>query len=99
NTLIGNSGRNTVTGGAGNDWLDGGAGTDTLLGGTGDDTYVIADSDTITENANEGTDTVRASITWTLGTNLENLVLTGTSAINGTGNALANTITGNGANN
>jgi hypothetical protein len=40
---------------------------------------------------------VRSSITWTLGANIENLVLTGTAAINGTGNSLANRITGNSA--
>jgi Ca2+-binding RTX toxin-like protein len=51
----------------------------------------------VMEYANEGTDTVQSSVTWTLGNNLENLALTGTSAINGTGNALANTLMGNSA--
>ena len=96
NTLTGNSGNNTLTGLAGNDFLDGGAGTDTMVGGTGDDTYVVAQStDVVTENANEGTDTVQASINWTLGNNVENLLLTGSSALNGTGNALNNVLTGN----
>jgi len=102
NVLTGNSGNNTLTGGAGNDTLDGGtAGTDALRGGVGNDTYVVGRTSgiTITENANEGTDLVRASVTYTLGSNLENLTLTGTAAINGTGNSLANVITGNSGNN
>lgn len=96
NILIGNSAINTLTGLAGDDYLDGGAGADKLIGGVGNDTYVIDNTgDAITENANEGTDSVQSSITYTLGTNLENLTLTGSSVINGTGNTLANTLKGN----
>ena len=98
NVLTGNSGNNTLTGLAGNDTLDAGsAGTDVLVGGTGNDTYIVGRTTgiTITENASEGTDLVSSSVTYTLATNLENLTLTGTSAINGTGNAVANVITGN----
>lgn len=62
----------------------------------GDDTYIINDtSDTIVEAANGGIDTVNAGINYTLGDNLENLTLTGTSSINGTGNALNNVLRGN----
>ncbi len=100
NVLTGNSGRNTLSGGTGNDWLDGGGGRDTFVGGTGDDTFVIDSSDdSITENAGAGTDIVRSSIGWTLGSNLENLLLTGTASINGTGNTIANVLTGNAGNN
>ena len=100
NVLIGNSGVNTLTGSGGNDTLDGGAGADTLTGGTGNDTYVRDHaSDVVNENANEGTDTVQSSVAYTLGTNVENLTLTGTSAINGTGNASNNTLAGNSGNN
>lgn len=96
NVLIGNSAINTLTGGAGNDRLDGLAGADKLIGGVGHDTYVVDNSaDALTELANEGTDTVESSLTWTLATNFENLTLTGTSAINGIGNAVNNIITGN----
>ena len=96
NYIIGNSANNTLTGNAGNDTLDGGIGVDTMIGGAGNDTYVVDNTgDVVTENANEGTDTVQSSVT--LGANVDNLTLTGTSAINGTGNTLANVITGNSA--
>ena len=100
NVLTGNSANNTLSGGAGNDRLDGGTGNDTMLGGTGNDTYVVnVSTDIVTENASEGTDTIESSVTLTLGNNVENLTLTGTTAINGTGNTLNNTITGNSADN
>ncbi|MFM6269093.1 MAG: calcium-binding protein, partial [Dolichospermum sp.] len=102
NTLTGNSGNNTLTGNAGNDTLNGGDGIDTLIGGLGNDVYVVdTTTDTITENANEGTDAVQSSVTFdlTVFPNIENLTLTGTTAINGTGNAGNNTIIGNSGNN
>ena len=87
-------------GGTGNDLLDGGTGSDRLNGGTGNDIYVVnTTSDIITEAANFGTDTVRSSVTYTLGSNLENLTLTGTRAINRTGNGLNNFLFANAANN
>lgn len=95
NILLGNSAVNTLTGGAGDDYLDGGAGKDKMLGGVGNDTYIYGTGDTITENANEGMDSVQSGITYTLGTNLENLTLIGSGVINGTGNTLANTLKGN----
>src|SRR5204862_6736867 len=79
---------------------NGAAGSDTLVGGLGNDTYTVDDvADVTTELASAGVDTVLANVTWTLATNLENLTLTGTSAINGTGNAAANALAGNGADN
>jgi hypothetical protein len=100
-TILGNAGANKLTGTAFNDVLDGGGGTDTMTGGLGNDTYVVDNArDVPTESsAAGGSDTVQSSISWTLGTNLENLTLTGSAPINGTGNTLANTIVGNGANN
>ena len=96
----GSTGNDTITSGAGNDTLDGGAGTNTLAGGAGDDTYIISTStNTITESANAGVDTVQSSVTYTLATNVDNLVLTGTDNLNGTGNTLSNTLTGNSGNN
>ncbi len=94
--IIGNTGSNTLSGGEGNDSLDGKAGADTLIGGLGDDTYLIDNTgDTVIEAADEGIDLLKSSITHALADNVENLTLTGSAAINGTGNALANTLIGN----
>jgi Ca2+-binding RTX toxin-like protein len=95
NVLTGNGANNTLHGDAGNDTLNGGAGADTLIGGMGNDTYITDGGDTITETGSAGTDTVQSSVTTTLGANLENLILSGSTAINGAGNTSNNTITGN----
>ena len=96
NVLFGNSANNVLDGAVGDDWLDGGLGNDSLIGGLGDDTYVVDSAlDLVSENANEGLDTVLASVNTTLAANVENLTLTGTSAINGSGNTLNNLIIGN----
>jgi Ca2+-binding RTX toxin-like protein len=69
-----------------------------LQGGTGNDTYILyAATDQVIEKPGQGTDLVRTSLSYTLGDNVENLTLTGTAAVNGTGNGLANLITGNSA--
>jgi Ca2+-binding RTX toxin-like protein len=102
-TINGAAGNDTLNGGAGNDTLNGGVGSDTLLGGSGNDTYVVDSTldkvyeTTTTSSTTDagGTDTVQSAVSWTLGSFVENLTLTGTSAINGTGNSLANSIAGN----
>lgn len=100
NTIVGNAGANTLSGGAGADILNGLGGIDRLIGGTGADTYVVDNvrdvvSETTTSSAE--IDRVISSISYTLGANLENLTLSGSSAINGTGNALSNILIGNAA--
>jgi Ca2+-binding RTX toxin-like protein len=82
---------------AGNDTLTSLHGMDTLVGGLGNDTYLVTTGDVIVEQTGEGTDTVRSGVTWVLGDNLEKLVLTGSDAINATGNSLNNSLTGNSA--
>jgi len=97
-SLLGRAGNDRLEGGTGNDTLNGESGTDTLLGGLSNDTYVVnSTTDIVTEGGNAGTDTVRSSVSYRLGSNLNNLALTGTGAINGTGNSLNNTLTGNAA--
>ncbi|MHC0062630.1 beta strand repeat-containing protein [Nostoc sp. UIC 10890] len=97
-TLNGLGDNDTLDGGDGNDFLDGGTGDDSLIGGKGNDTYIVDSiGDTIIEAASAGTDLVKSSVSWVLGNNLENLTLTGTNAINGTGNSLKNILIGNSA--
>ena len=96
--LFGNDGTDTLNGGVGADTLNGGAGNDKMSGGAGNDLYIVnASKDVVTELLNEGVDTVESSLAHTLGANVENLVLKGSGAINGTGNELANNLVGNGA--
>ncbi|QNQ10072.1 beta strand repeat-containing protein [Sphingomonas alpina] len=98
--LTGNEFANTLRGNAGANRLDGGAGGDRLYGGKGNDTYVIDNSlDRVIELDGEGTDTVLSSVSFSFSglTGLENLTLTGSAAINGTGNALNNVLIGNAA--
>lgn len=100
NRLTGNTANNVLSGAAGDDILDGGLGSDTMSGGTGNDLYVVdSTGDVVTENAGEGTDTIRTMVSFTLPANVENLGLLGVSAINATGNVLTNSITGNGGDN
>ena len=99
-TLIGGAGRDDLDGGVGNDTLNGGSGADNMMGGAGDDVYIIDEKyDSVNEDWQGGIDLVKASCSYTLGWEVENLTLTGTANINGTGNDAGNTIRGNSGNN
>jgi Ca2+-binding RTX toxin-like protein len=96
NFLAGRAGNDTLIGGGGDDYLHGGAGDDVMQGGVGNDAYnVDSTGDVVSELSNAGTDTVFASISYTLGNNVESAVLNGTVGLNLTGNSLANYLTGN----
>ncbi|MER9494157.1 hypothetical protein NKI86_20270 [Mesorhizobium sp. M0320] len=99
--IQGGAGTDTLNGGGGDDLLDGGTGADTMNGGAGNDTYIVDNTgDQVSEAGSQGTDTVLSSVTYTISDgDVENLTLTGTAAINGTGNGSANVLTGNSANN
>jgi hypothetical protein len=98
NAVTGFTGADTLNGGLGDDTLDGGAGIDRLLGGAGNDSFRIeAASDVVIELVNQGIDTVimLGNAGYTLGAQVENLVLAGTAGATGIGNTLGNAITGN----
>ena len=97
-SLQGGVGDDNLAGLGGNDLLDGGAGADNMDGGAGDDIFIVDNiGDRLIEAAAEGNDEARTSVSYTLDANVENLVLTGSAAINGSGNALNNLIIGNDA--
>lgn len=97
--LNGTDGDDTLYGYAGYDVLDGRAGADAMHGGTGNDVYYVDHpGDQVYERAGEGDDTVYSTVSYSLvGKVVENLTLTGTESINGTGNSLHNWLTGNAA--
>ena len=102
-TLVGGHGNDTFLSGPSSDTISSGALRDSFIGGIGDDIYIIDHRwIRIVEQANEGTDNVRSSISLALrdhSQHLELLSLTGATDIDGTGNGLANVITGNSGNN
>jgi Ca2+-binding RTX toxin-like protein len=95
--LVAGPGNVTLTGGAGNDTLVSGTGVDTLIGGLGNDTYLVNNAlDVVTEAVGGGTDTVFASVSYTLapGTEVEIIRANGAAALTLTGNEFSHTIVG-----
>lgn len=98
NRITGNSAVNVLTGLGGNDTLDGRGGADTMNGGAGNDIYIVDNvGDAVSESGGSGSDTVQSSVTYGLSAGVEKLTLTGTGAIDGSGNDLVNQLTGNAA--
>jgi len=94
--MSGGAGNDTLYGGADSDYLDGGSGVDNMVGGAGDEIYYVDNSaDIVTEAAGEGLDWVVATASFTLSDNVDHMAFTGTAAVSGTGNGLANSLVGN----
>jgi serralysin len=99
---VGNTLGNVLVGNAGNNVLNGLGGADILVGGAGNDIYVVDNlGDVVSETSTLASeiDAVSSSVSWSLGANLENLILTGTADVNATGNTLGNVLVGNTGNN
>ena len=96
--LLGYAGNDTLVAGAGDDTLDGGEGADSMLGGAGNDVYLVDSvADIVVEAAGAGDDAILSALGIVLPAEVERLTLLGADAVDGTGNAAANTITGNSA--
>jgi serralysin len=98
-TLNGRGGNDVLLGDGGNDVLNGNGGADAMTGGLGNDLYYVNNAgDTVTESSSSGgTDQVNTTLSFTLGNNVENLVIVGNGTSNGTGNSLDNVLQGNAA--
>ncbi len=102
NVLMGLGGNDQLAGNGGNDTLDGGPGADYMEGGAGNDIYVVNDVNDVADETSflsNGIDLINASISYVLDSELENLTLTGTTALTGTGNEFNNVLNGNNGNN
>jgi VCBS repeat-containing protein len=98
NRMFGGAGSDTLDARGGADIIVGGTGADRMIGGDGNDTYYVdSASDKVVELAGpaSGIDSVISSVSWTLPSSVERLVLSGVANLAGTGNSLANTLVGN----
>lgn len=93
---VGGNASDSILGNDADNRIDGGGGSDSMSGGLGDDTYIVNDSnDQIVESQNEGTDTVQASSSYTLPSNVENASVAPGANVSLQGNDLGNVLTGN----
>lgn len=112
NAITTGAGDDTLDGGLGNDTMIGGDGNDVYFVNATTDQVVelsrlvtfadVTSADSSKPNVTldlGGYDIVKASATYTLSANLEELILEGAASINGVGNASANLLTGNTGNN
>ena len=89
----------TLVAGNGADVLTSNAGVDSLVGGTGSDLFILNNAaDIVTVGATHGVDTLQAAFNDTLAANVSVLVLTGSAALAGTGNAIADVLRANSGN-
>jgi trimeric autotransporter adhesin len=88
------TGSDTLVAGTGNDTLAAGvSGVDTLVGGAGNDTFVVySASDIVSETLATTSNTIQSTISYTLPTNINTLVLTGTGGLTGTANSSTDTL-------
>jgi Ca2+-binding RTX toxin-like protein len=93
----GNAAANVMRGSDGSDTLDGKGGADDLDGRASNDTLIVDNLGDKTSDSADGIDLVLASVTHAIGDGIDNLTLTGSSKIDGTGNGLANLLVGNSA--
>jgi len=99
-SIVGTAADETVNGTAAADLIDGQGGVDALIGGLGDDSYIVSEIGTsVTEAFNAGIDTVKSAVSFVLGSNIENLTLTGTANVDATGNTQSNIVIGNSGDN
>jgi trimeric autotransporter adhesin len=85
-----------ITANSGNDTLAAGTAVATLVGGSGNDIFVVnTASDVIIDTSTTATNLVSSSASYTLPTNVNRLILTGTAALIGTANAANDTLTAN----
>ncbi|HSF91547.1 MAG TPA: Ig-like domain-containing protein, partial [Paracoccaceae bacterium] len=89
----------TLTGTNGDDTLSAIGGTYVLDGGRGSDTYIVDGTDDSIKERGNDIDSVYSSVSWTLDSGLENLTLTGSSNLDGTGNTADNILIGNSGDN
>ncbi|HYJ29660.1 MAG TPA: M10 family metallopeptidase C-terminal domain-containing protein [Allosphingosinicella sp.] len=98
-SLTGNDLANRIWANFGNNLIDGGGGADAMFGYGGDDVYVVDHAgDAVHEGPDGGRDTVRTSVSYTLGADVEWLLAAdpaSSDALSLTGNDLANVISGN----